>query len=303
MKKVLGISVVAILVLSLAIITIAQGNKYNIGVFFWHQSPLDHMAFEGIKDGFNIMDVGCEFDVQKAFGEEEKASKIIQGWAEQKPDLIYAMGTGATKRLMKVIRDTPIVFTAVTNPVQSGITPNWKTSGRNIAGNSNWIATKEILRDFKKVIPELKTLGVMYDPDNSVSSMEVREGNKVADTLGAVNQRIGHRVVPGNNRVAAHQGIDDWCGLVTAAVKLNSIIVVGVDLVEVFHGVMEQGAVIGGADNSITGDVFDGITLDLNLITANHDTVINISERITSDLDPFPNNGNAVADAAVPLFR
>jgi hypothetical protein len=66
---------------------------------------------------------------------------------------------------------------------------------------------------------------------------------------------------------------------------------------------MEQGGVISGADDPITGDVFDGITLDFDLVTANHDTVIDTSERITSDLDPFSNNGNAIADEAVPFFR
>jgi len=184
MRKILGIMVMAFLVLALAAETDAKWEKYRISVFFWHESPLDEKAFEGVKDGFKKAGVDCEFDCLRAFGDEEKAGAIIQKLTEEKPDLIYGMGTGATKRLMKVIYDTPIVFTAVTNPVQSGITPNWESSGRNIAGNSNWIPTEEILTDFKKVVPALKSLGVMYDPDNPVSSMEVNLARQIIGEMG-----------------------------------------------------------------------------------------------------------------------
>ena len=119
----------------------------------------------------------------KAYADKKKSNKIIEGFVNNKPDLIYAMGTEAILELMKVIEDTPIVFTAVTNPVQTGITPDWETSGRNIAGNSNWISTEEILMSFRKVVPSLKTLGVMYNPDNPVSSMEVRVARETVTDL------------------------------------------------------------------------------------------------------------------------
>lgn len=146
MKKILCMLVIAVLLLSLATLAGAQEKKYKIGVFFWHESANDYLAFEGIRDGFKTAGVDCEFDIQKAFSDEDKTSEIIKGWVKQKPTLIYAMGTESCERLMKVVKDTPIVFTAVTNPVQSGITPNWETSGRNIAGNSNWIPTEYIYK-------------------------------------------------------------------------------------------------------------------------------------------------------------
>ncbi|CAN2038986.1 putative ABC transport system substrate-binding protein [Candidatus Magnetomoraceae bacterium gMMP-15] len=176
--------VVSLLTLSTNAHESAQERKYKIGVFFWHESSIDYQAFDGIKNGFETADIECDYDIQKAMGSEDEANKIIHRWAAQKPDLIYGMGTGATIRLMKVIKDIPIVFTAVTNPVQSGITPDWKSSGRNIAGNSNWIETEHLLEDFKEVVPELKHLGVMYDPDNPVSSMEIGEAEKIEADIG-----------------------------------------------------------------------------------------------------------------------
>ena len=181
MKKISYLLVITILLLFT--LTDAMATKYTIGVFFWHESSNDYIAFEGVKDGFKIAGVECEFDIQKAEGDESKANKIVHEFNRKKLDLIYAMGTGAVKRLMKVITDTPIVFTAVTHPVQSGVTPNWHTSGRNLAGNSNWIDTKIILREFKMIVPSLQRLGIIYDPDNGVSSAEFSVGRKIANKM------------------------------------------------------------------------------------------------------------------------
>ncbi len=179
-KKILILTAIFMI---LIISTATGARKYRIGVFFGYESPNNTTAFEGIKDGFNQAGIDYEFDIQRAYSDDAEADRIVKNWIKQKPDLIYSLGTGSTKTLMKTIKDTPIVFTAVTNPVQSGITPSWETSGRNIAGNSNWIPTEEVLRDFRKVVPTLKTLGVTYDPDNPVSSMEVKQAQKIIKYL------------------------------------------------------------------------------------------------------------------------
>jgi len=178
------ISLIILILITLITSANAQTKKYKIGVFFWHESSNDYLTFDGVKKGFRIAGTYCEYDIQKAFGSEENANKIINKWIKHKPDLIYAMGTVATRKLMNRIKDTPIVFTAVTNPVQSNLTPNWKTSGRNIAGNSNWIPTKILLKDFKAVVPTLSRLGVMYNPDNLVSSMEIKNARKIEASMG-----------------------------------------------------------------------------------------------------------------------
>lgn len=173
LKNFLSVLLLTAFIFLLPASSTASECNYTIGVFFWHDSSNDSKAFEGIKDGMETAGCQCDYIVYNAKDQEKKASESIRRLSELKPDLIYGMGTGATKRLMKVIHDIPIVFTAVTNPVQTGITPDWNSSGRNITGNSNWIPTETILSYFKDVVPSLKNLGVLYDPDNAVSSMEV----------------------------------------------------------------------------------------------------------------------------------
>ena len=153
-------------------------KNYLITVLLWHESPNDLTALQGVIEGFRILGLPCTLTIRQALEDEQKAKDIIADLKSTPPDLIYVMGTEMTTRVMTEIYDTPIVFTAVTNPVLSGITPDWKSSGRNITGNSNWIPTSIILKTFKETVPALKKLGVMYNPDNQVSSMEVAEAKR-----------------------------------------------------------------------------------------------------------------------------
>ncbi len=113
MKKVLSAIVMTLLTVSLTATSDAGEKTYKIGVYFWHESPLDEMAFDGVRAGFKKSGVAHEFDIQRAYGDKNKAGQIVQKFAEDKPDLIYAMGTGATKQLMEKIEDTPMIFTAL----------------------------------------------------------------------------------------------------------------------------------------------------------------------------------------------
>jgi len=85
------------------------------------------------------------------------------------------MGTEAALIAAKEVTDIPIVFTAVTNPVESGIVSSWKGSGVNIAGNSNWIQPETVLNLFRLAAPDLKRLGILRSTKTGVvSAAELR---------------------------------------------------------------------------------------------------------------------------------
>ena len=82
------------------------------------------------------------------------------------------------------VSNIPIVFTAVTNPVSSGIADSWKSSGRNVTGSSNWIKLEDKLATFKNCVPYLKTLGIIYNPDNPVPAAEISEAKQLTEFMG-----------------------------------------------------------------------------------------------------------------------
>lgn len=170
----------------------APGGDCHIGVFFWHESEHDTQAFEGVQAGFKEAGKACRFDVQNARGDAQSAAGTFSRWKASRPDLIYSIGTGATLRAMQALPETPIVFTAVLNPVASGITASREGGRRNVAGTSHWVPREEMLGFFRQVIPGMNRLGVLFTADNPVSTMEVAETRRF---LGAPGSKFPFELV------------------------------------------------------------------------------------------------------------
>jgi putative ABC transport system substrate-binding protein len=88
------------------------------------------------------------------------------------------------------------VFTAVTNPVESGVVPSWKGSGRNLAGNSNWIPPETLLHVFRLTVPDLKRIGIMRSTvSGEVSDAELRDMRDYLAREGAPQVTIVEELV------------------------------------------------------------------------------------------------------------
>jgi putative ABC transport system substrate-binding protein len=147
-------------------------NK-RFGVFFWHDSPNDEAAFEGIKTALSEIGRRDEFLVERANESRDKAKSILDGFKARDVDLIFAMGTQAALLAREHVQKIPIVFTAVTHPVEAGVVPSWSGSKRNLAGNSNWIPPQTILQVFRLTVPYLRRIGVLRTRTGVVSAAEL----------------------------------------------------------------------------------------------------------------------------------
>ncbi len=157
---------------------ISAPENFRIGVLFWHASPNDELALKGVRSGLALSRIKAQLEVVNADKDAEQARATLESWRDRKFDLVYAMGTSAALRARETLTEIPVVFTAVTNPVGSGIVPNWDGSGTNLCGNSNWIDTSEVLAVFRSAVPDLARLGVVLTRNNPVSIEEVAEAKR-----------------------------------------------------------------------------------------------------------------------------
>lgn len=157
----------------------AAAPPVRIGVLIWHESPNDELAYEGVRAGFELAGIQATFEVARAGEDAGAAEQILAGFRQRGFDLVYALGTEAARRAKANLTDLPVVFTAVTNPIGSGVVPSWDGSGSNLCGNSNWIAAEDILSVFREAVPGLVRLGVVLSTDNPVSIEEVAEAKRL----------------------------------------------------------------------------------------------------------------------------
>ena len=168
----------------------AHTGPHKIGILMWHEAPHDEKALQGFIEGIQLSGISCKIDLKRAYGDEAKAREFIRRWEEEKVDLIFTVGTKGTLWAMEEITGIPIVFSAVTDPVATGIAKSWQSSGRNITGSSNWIEFKNKLKIFKEAIPHLKTLGVIFRSSNPVPLAETRCARDCADDMGVTLKEV-----------------------------------------------------------------------------------------------------------------
>ena len=172
------ISVLVLLLLAATAPGAERGAPARVGVLFWHDSPNDARAWQGVQDGFRLAGLEWRPDVRDVNRDEDLARRILAAWEADGYDLVYAFGTEAALLAKETVTKTPVVFTAVTNPFGRGIVDSWEGSGTNLAGNSNWIPPPEVFRVFQSAVPGLARLGVVLNEQNPVSLEEVAEARR-----------------------------------------------------------------------------------------------------------------------------
>lgn len=163
----------------------ASAQSYTIGVSQIVSHPALDSAVEGFKQG--LADKGytnVTYDVQNAEGDMATASSIAQKFANDGLDLILGVATPTTQAVVKAVTDVPVVFTAVTDPVGAGLVTDADAPSANVTGVSDMLPMEPTLELIKKVVPELKTLGVLYNAGESNSVFLIEKQKAAAQAMG-----------------------------------------------------------------------------------------------------------------------
>jgi putative ABC transport system substrate-binding protein len=111
-------------------------------------------------------------------GQMEAGTEMAREIERSNPDLVLAIGTTAALAAKSELENIPIVFCMVLNPVSSGLVKSMGSPGGNITGASLDIPLKTQFKYIKLMVPNLKSMGVIYNPEET--GMVVQEAVKVA---------------------------------------------------------------------------------------------------------------------------
>lgn len=130
------------------------------------ESFQNELAAKGFKDGENIT-----IDYQNAQNDPSNLKTIAQKFVSNKYDLIVAIATPSAQAVVSETKDIPIVFSAATDPVGSGLVTNMEKPGGNVTGTSDRVSAEKIMELAKQITPDVKTVGALYNSSetNSVS--------------------------------------------------------------------------------------------------------------------------------------
>lgn len=130
---------------------------------------LEALNQAGYKQGDNL-----KWQYQSAQGNTGTAAQIARKFIGDKADVLVGIATPTAQALAAGTKQIPIVFTAVTDPVQAQLTPSWEASGTNVTGVSDVLELDKQIDLIKEIIPDAKKVGIVYNPGeaNSVAVVE-----------------------------------------------------------------------------------------------------------------------------------
>jgi len=150
-----------------------NAEEYKVGVMLWKTAGSYDEGMKGLQKGLSESRLSIDQELINANGSKEKAVEIFQGFVKAKKDLIIAFGSHGSKLAFEQVKEIPVVVLGGNTPLALGIVKDLKNPGGNITGSSYFIDPKKQLKYFKMVFPELKTLGILYNPENGASLAEV----------------------------------------------------------------------------------------------------------------------------------
>lgn len=140
---------------------------------------IDALKYKGYEDGKNI-----KIDYQNAQGDMPTTQSIAKNFVSQKEDLIVAIATPSAQAAFNATKNIPIVITAVTDPVKAGLAKSLENSGTNVTGTSDNVPIEKQFELLKKLVPNAKKVGILYNTSESNSEIQVEAAKKVAPSFG-----------------------------------------------------------------------------------------------------------------------
>ena len=206
--------VVAILLTSLISLHQLKADKkkdvFRIGIsqFITHQSLdatregfVDELAKQGYVEGKNI-----EIDLQNAQGEQRNLKTISQQLAESS-DVVLAIATPSAQSLANTTQTTPVIFSAVTDPVSAKLVESREHPGGNVTGTSDQSsdAISTQINLIKKVLPKAKTIGILYTQSEPNSVVQKDEAKRLLEEKGFTV--VEKTILDSNNVKAAAESL------------------------------------------------------------------------------------------------
>lgn len=172
----------------LSLLSCKKTSQIKIGVLQLIEHNALDSAYKGFVDG--LKEAGYEdgkniiIDYQNAQGEQANCITIGQKFINDKSDLILAIATPAAQAIANMTKDIPILITAVTDPADSKLVADNNAPGGNVTGTSDLTPVEAQIELLKEIIPNIKTVGLLYCSSEQNSVFQINIAKKKLDSMG-----------------------------------------------------------------------------------------------------------------------
>lgn len=142
---------------------------------------IDGLKEEGFVDKKNIT-----LKVESAQGQPLLAAQIAAKLAASNPEVVVGVGTLSAQTLKSYVlkgKNSYLIFSSITDPVGANLVSSQDELNPFISGVSNFVDLRPQILLIKEFIPDIKTLGILYNPSELNSVMIVDKLKTLCDEL------------------------------------------------------------------------------------------------------------------------
>lgn len=143
------------------------------------EGVIEELANEGFTEGQNL-----NVNFQSAQGNTATAGQIAKQFVGDNPDVIVAIATPSAQSVAAATTTIPLVFSAVTDPVEAKLVSKLDGSGTNVTGASDALPYAPQIELMKQVIPNLKDVGYVYSPGEVNSTIVLKNLQEQLTPMG-----------------------------------------------------------------------------------------------------------------------
>ena len=143
------------------------------------QGAIDELKEQGFNEGQNLT-----VNFQSAQGNTGTAGQIAKQFVADEPDVIVAIATPSAQSVIASTSTIPVVFSAVTDPVEAKLVGKLDGSGTNVTGTSDALPYEPQIDLMKQIIPDLKDVGYVYSPGEVNSTIVLKNLTEKLEPMG-----------------------------------------------------------------------------------------------------------------------
>ena len=136
------------------------------------------LAEQGYREGESI-----RYDVRNANGDPNLAVTIVRELDRAQPDVLVAVTTPVAQVAARQAR-SPVVFSAVTDPVGAGVVESLESPAENLTGVSDAWPYRAQVALAREIVPGAGRLGVVFNPGEAASQYGIARIRDVAPEFG-----------------------------------------------------------------------------------------------------------------------
>ena len=177
-------------------------KTYRIAIAYFGPDPGADLTIKGLLEGMQELGYteGQNLEIHKthANGEISGIPQMMQSIDSQNFDLIIPMSTPVLTGACAAVKNTPIVFMYVYDPVAAGAGKSMTDHMPNVTGVGSFPPVEETIDTIQKLVPGIKRIGTLYNSSEGNSRKVVEVGREILKNRGIELEEV---TVTGTNEV------------------------------------------------------------------------------------------------------